>query len=318
MKKSTNWLYNSVSMIILVFSILAFYFFHFLEMPDGELAFGIRDWLHLIFTSWLGIVTVNTFRDKGTRDGLNSEAFKLANDLNAEINKRYTSDVDGMRAFIDRMNEHEKAITYENFFDKIRLERRLNYDVKLTADDLTKKELKRYYKLKPIYYSLEGFNLPIIHEVSHDKRVNYNVVYDVTKNKKRAMLTKALTGLLLGAVTVNVVWSGSDGLGALIKLAIVLCGLSITAFFNWVRPLHELSEVKPKQVLNKKAIQDSYYEYKTGKLVLKEINEEHELAEEKIEEPKEELKEAILIVWEYVKLRTLGCPFFYGTVRAFL
>lgn len=276
--KFVDGLYKYFSWLIIVLSMVGYLAYQTMIF-DGDIMSALTDIqsaIHLLFVVFLNIVVVSGANDKGVQEGLLSVEFEKADELNNKLIKLYNNNKDGFREYVKKLNIHERLVLEEDFLFSIGDK---------TKEQLTKKELKQFNKLKPIYHNIFGFNLPLYYESEKDGNVKYGASYDKRKGKTKAMISKVITGLLFGAMTVNMIIDITNIGNAFISLLIISSGLIISYLMHFFKPLFTLKYELPKKVIQKHTLYDSYNDYKTGNIEL--ITETETVEEIIVDEPVE-------------------------------
>ncbi len=261
--KFVDGLYKHFSWLIIALSLVGYLFYQSIRM-EGDIQSTLTDihsYIHMIFVIFLNLIVVSGANDKGIQEGLLSEEFRLADELNNKLIKMYNNDIDGFRKYIRKLNEHERLIVEEDYL--------FNIGDK-TIDELTKRELRAFKRLKPLYHNIFGFNLPLYYESERDGNVKYGASYDKRKGRTKALIKKTITGVLFGAMTVNMLFDVSNFGNALISLLIIGSGLITSYLMYFYKPMFTLKYELPKKVIQKDTLYSSYDDYKSGKVVLKE------------------------------------------------
>ncbi len=267
--KFADGLYKHFSWLIILLSMVGYLAYQTMVF-DGDLMTTLTDLqslIHLLFVIFLNITVVSGANDKGVQDGLLSKEFEKADEVNNRLIKAYNNNTEMFRKYIRKLNKHERLILEEDFLFNVG-------DKKV--EELTKKELRKFKKLKPIYHNIFGFNLPLYYESQKDGNVNYGASFDKRKDKAKAMITKVVTGLLFGAMTVNLIVDIGNIGNAFISLLIISSGLAISYLMNFFKPLFTLKYELPKKVIQKHTLFQSFNEYQKGDIELKEVVEEQE------------------------------------------
>ena len=255
-KKLLDTIYKHFSWIIIVLSLIAYFFYQTIKF-EGTIETLISDyntWVHLVFVIFLNLLVVSASLDKGTREGLSSPEFELANEMNNILIKEINNNLDEFREYVDLLNEHEKKLVREDFLFKVG---------KRTYEELTPKEKRKFNKLKPIVHYIYGINLPLFYETTGSKnRIEYSANYNVQEHKFKRQFTKTITGLMFGLMTVNATFQFQNIGDALISVLIIGAGLTATYITNVYRPIFRLKYEIPKKVLTKKNLFDGFKEYK--------------------------------------------------------
>lgn len=279
---------KSVGWIVLVLMLGAYLFFQMIEFEGniGTVLTSVGGVAHLVFVIFLQNLTVSLARDNSVNSGIIDDRFIKANELNNKYIKKYNKNKKKFRLYVRALNIELKKTMQEDFLFSKDVER---------AEELSKRDLRKYNRLKPLQHDISGFGLPLLYSVSRDKKIRYDASYDPEKNKIIAMIKKTLTGVMYGMMTVNVAINITNFGAAMISVAVITFGLIITYLFNMIPPYNKLTRVIPYQVLDKTTLFDSF-ELEGEKLIekYKEIeevepdNDEVELDEELGETEKEE------------------------------
>ncbi len=253
MTKFMDGVYKYYAWVVLVLSLVAYFIFFTLEF-NGSIQQAVNDyrtWLHLIFVTWLNVTMAGTAFDSGMQWGLMSDEFDTADKLNNQIIKAVNPKKKVFYKFIKHLNKTELENLQEDF--------RMSIGDK-DENKWTKKEKRRYERLKPIVHDVEGFSLPLYYTATKSGKVGYNASINVGKSKRWTMFHRAFTGLLFGAMTYNVSFLWSNIGDAFASLIIIISGLAITfiliAFPNYFR----LKHIVPKRVIMKDNLYKTFVE----------------------------------------------------------
>lgn len=251
------------SIWILISVLLVGYFFYRTMSFSGSLEAVARDWrtwVHLLFVVFLNITMVSGTFDIANSSGLMSEEFRVADELNNKLITSVNNEMDGFRTYIKKLNEHEKQSIREDFLFSIG---------EKSLDEMTKEELKRYHKLKPIQHNIYGFNLPLYYEISKNGKIEYKASIKKNQGKLWSQSKRAFTGLLFGAMTVNVVFGWGNVGDALVSVLIISAGLSATFLLVFFPQVFKFKYELPKKVILKNTLYNSYIAFKNGTHQLK-------------------------------------------------
>ena len=258
---------------------------------DGNIESVATDpntWLNIGFVIWLNLNVQNGAINSGISAGVDSEEFKAADEINNKIIKSVNNEMPEFRKYVKTLNYNER----------IRLEEDLLY--KYGVDDkseLNRKQLRAFNRLKPIRHDISGFNLPLYYELTKNGEINYASSFNKNKGIWTRRLGKVISGLLFGAISVNIVFNVS-GLGeAMMSVIVISAGLIITYLASFMPPMFRLKFAIPKGVILKHTLYSSYVDWKNGTHKLKDIPivEEVKVVEEKpiVEVEVEEKKEGV-------------------------
>jgi hypothetical protein len=163
--------------------------------------------------------------------------------------------MDTFRAFVKQLNENELKTIQDDYLFSIG-------DKKL--DDLTPKQRRAYDRLKPIQHNVYGFNLPLYYEMTRSGKVKYQASIKRNQGKLWIKINRGFSGLLFGAMTVNMIVSFENIGSALTSLMVILVGLGLTFIMISMPQMFKLRYSIPQKVVLKKTLYDSYIEYKNG------------------------------------------------------
>ena len=242
--KGIDKLYNSISYIVLGGFILAYFIFYALsfEKPILDIFTDYKSILHLVFVVVVNVMTVNLAFDKGLEIALNNDEFKKADVRNNEIIKYINNNFDSAISYIEMLNNAERNAVDKDFMFSIG---------KTSLDNLTRKEMKQYKKIKPKQYTTRGMNLPLYYEHEKGNKQSFDASFKVGGNKTTRLTKKAFTGFLFGFMTVEVVFVFNN-LGQAISSTIILAsGMVTTYLLNFYIPIMKLTKETPKKVDNK-------------------------------------------------------------------
>ena len=261
-------LYRYSSWVVLSLSLLGYLFYQILVF-NGSITNAINDiqtWVHLGFVVYVNVTMAGASFDSGTSWGLLSDEFKLADELNNKIIKSVNNEMDTFRTFVKKLNESELKTIQDDYLFSVG-------DKKV--EELTPKQKRTYDRLKPIQHNVYGFNLPLYYEMSRNGKVKYQASIKRNQGKLWIKLNRGLSGLLFGAMTVNMIVSFENIGSALTSLMVIMVGLGLTFIMISMPQMFKLRYNIPQKVILKKTLYDSYIEYKNGThtLVKHELNE---------------------------------------------
>jgi len=244
MIKFMDSIYKYYAWFILTISIVAYIVFYTLTF-NGSIEQAINDWrnwLHLIFVTYLNIIMAGSAFDSGLQWGIVSAEFEQADKLNDRLIKEAKNDIKPFRNFISDLNREELETVREDYL--------FNIGDK-TVDDLTPKEKKTYDKLKAVQHDIEGFNFPLYYTVSKNNKISYDASLNVGKKKTLIIIQRGFTGLLFGAMTVNVTFALSNLVDAFMSVLVIIAGLFITFIMIAFPQYFKLKNIVPKKVIMK-------------------------------------------------------------------
>jgi hypothetical protein len=264
MYKNYVWIVIALSLIIyLAYRVMSF---------DGTLQVTVEDpqtWIQLLFVVWLNVNMVSGAYDNATSAGLQSEEFELADELNNKIVQSVNNEMKDFRSYVKALNEHELVSVREDYLFKVGDK---------TVDELTEEEKKEYDELKPVRHNIYGFNLPLYYDITKSGEIGYKASIKKDEGKRRKQIRKVFTGVLFGAMTINMVFALDNIGSAFTSLLIIMGGLAITFLMTYFPQLFKFKYEIPKKVVLKNTLYKSYISYKNGTHKLKELNnnkEEH-------------------------------------------
>lgn len=266
--------YKNYVWIIIVLSLIGYFAYRVMSF-DGTLESTVRDhntWIQILFVIWLNVNMVSGAYDSGTSNGLNSEEFELADKLNNKLIKNVNNEMKDFRSYVKALNVHELVTVQEDYLFKVGDK---------TVDELTEEERKEYDNLKPIRHNIYGFNLPLYYEVTKDGNINYQASMKKNEGKLKKQIRKGFTGVLFGAMTVNMMFVLNNVGTAFVSLLIISVGLIITFLMTYFPQIFKFKYEIPKKVILKNTLYDSYIAYKNGTHKLKEMSDDAEKSEEK-------------------------------------
>lgn len=269
MAKFMDKVYKNYVWIIIVLSLVGYFAYRVLSF-DGTLQQTLNDhntWIQIIFVIWLNVNMVSGAYDSGTSNGLNSEEFELADELNNKLITNVNNEMKDFRDYVKRLNDHELATVREDYLFKIGDK---------SVGDLTDKERKEYDNLKPVRHNIYGFNLPLYYEVTKNGHIDYQASIKKDEGKFKKQVRKGLTGILYGAMTVNMMFSVGNLGDAFISLIIISVGLIITFLMTYIPQVFKFKFEIPKKVVLKNTLYNSYVDFKNGKHKLKRMVEDEE------------------------------------------
>ena len=266
-------LYKNLTWLIVLMSIIGYLAYRTFQMK-GDIQSVANDpntWLNIAFVIWLNLNVQTGAINSGITAGVDSEEFKAADEVNNKIIKSVNNEMVEFRKYVKTLNYNEMIRVQENFLYK--------YGVN-DISELNKKQLRKFKKLKPIRHDISGFNLPLYYELTKNGEIKYESSFNKNKGTWRKRAGKVLTGILFGALSVNIVFN-IDGLGeAMMSVIVISTNLIITYLLSFMPPMFRLKFAIPKGVILKHTLYSGYIEYKKGTHVLKEIPVKKEVVEQ--------------------------------------
>ena len=274
-------LYKNLTWLIVLISIIGYLAYRTFQMA-GDIQSVANDpntWLNIAFVIWLNLNVQSGAINSGITAGVDSEEFKAADEVNNKIIKSVNNEMVEFRKYVKTLNYNELVRLQEDLLYKYGVD---------DVSELNKKQLRKFKKLKPIRHDISGFNLPLYYEMTKNGEIKYESSFNRNKGIWGKRAGKVLTGLLFGALSVNIVFN-IDGLGeAMMSVIVISTNLIITYLLSFMPPMFRLKFAIPKGVILKHTLYSGYIEYKKGTHILKEIPIEKEVVEvveqEKIQE----------------------------------
>lgn len=257
MTKFMDKLYKNYVWVIITLSLVAYFTYRIMSF-QGTLENALQDhntWINLLFVVWINVNMVSGAYDSGTNNGLRSEEFDLADKLNNKIIISCNNEMKNFREYIKLLNKHELVTIQEDYLFKVG-------DKKL--EDLTENERKEYDKLRPVRHNIYGFNLPLYYDITKNGEVTYRASVKKNEGKRKKQFKKIFTGILFGAMTVNMAFSVTNFSSAFTSLLIIMAGLSITFVMVYFPQMFKFRYEIPKKVILKNTLWDGFVEYKNG------------------------------------------------------
>lgn len=265
-------LYKNLTWLIVLMSIIGYLAYRTFQM-EGDIQSVANDpntWLNIAFVIWLNLNVQSGAINSGITAGVDSEEFKAADEVNNKIIKSVNNEMVEFRKYVKTLNYNEMIRAQENFLYKYGVD---------DVSELNKKQLRKFKKLKPIRHDISGFNLPLYYELTKNGEIKYESSFNKNKGMLRKRAGKVLTGILFGALSVNIAFN-IDGLGeAMMSVIVISTNLIITYLLSFMPPMFRLKFVIPKGVILKHTLYSGYIEYKKGTHILKEIPMKKEVLE---------------------------------------
>ena len=265
-------LYKNLTWLIVLMSIIGYLAYRTFRM-QGDIQSVANDpntWLNIAFVIWLNLNVQSGAINNGITAGVDSEEFKAADEVNNKIIKSVNNEMVEFRKYVKTLNYNEMIRAQENFLYKYGVD---------DVSELNKKQLRKFKRLKPIRHDISGFNLPLYYELTKNGEIKYESSFNKNKGMLRKRAGKVLTGILFGALSVNIAFN-IDGLGeAMMSVIVISTNLIITYLLSFMPPMFRLKFVIPKGVILKHTLYSGYIEYKKGTHILKEIPMKKEVVE---------------------------------------
>lgn len=265
-------LYKNLTWLIVLMSIIGYLAYRTFQM-QGDIQSVANDpntWLNIAFVIWLNLNVQSGAINSGISAGVDSEEFKAADEVNNKIIKSVNNEMVEFRKYVKTLNYNEMVRLQEDFLYKYGVD---------DVSELNKKQLRKFKRLKPIRHDISGFNLPLYYELTKNGEIKYESSFNKNKGMLRKRAGKVLTGILFGALSVNIAFN-IDGLGeAMMSVIVISTNLIITYLLSFMPPMFRLKFVIPKGVILKHTLYSGYIEYKKGTHILKEIPMKKEVLE---------------------------------------
>ena len=265
-------LYKNLTWLIVLMSIIGYLAYRTFQMK-GDIQSVANDpntWLNIAFVIWLNLNVQSGAINSGISAGVDSEEFKAADEVNNKIIKSVYNEMVEFRKYVKTLNYNEMVRLQEDFLYKYGVD---------DVSELNKKQLRKFKRLKPIRHDISGFNLPLYYELTKNGEIKYESSFNKNKGMLRKRAGKVLTGILFGALSVNIAFN-IDGLGeAMMSVIVISTNLIITYLLSFMPPMFRLKFVIPKGVILKHTLYSGYIEYKKGTHILKEIPMKKEIVE---------------------------------------
>jgi hypothetical protein len=265
-------LYKNLTWLIVLMSIIGYLAYRTFRM-EGDIQSVANDpntWLNIAFVIWLNLNVQSGAINSGITAGVDSEEFKAADEINNKIIKSVYNEMVEFRKYVKTLNYNEMVRLQEDFLYKYGVD---------DVSELNKKQLRKFKRLKPIRHDISGFNLPLYYELTKNGEIKYESSFNKNKGMLRKRAGKVLTGILFGALSVNIAFN-IDGLGeAMMSVIVISTNLIITYLLSFMPPMFRLKFVIPKGVILKHTLYSGYIEYKKGTHILKEIPMKKEVLE---------------------------------------
>lgn len=265
-------LYKNLTWLIVLMSIIGYLAYRTFQM-QGDIQSVANDpntWLNIAFVIWLNLNVQSGAINSGISAGVDSEEFKAADEVNNKIIKSVNNEMVEFRKYVKTLNYNEMVRLQEDFLYKYGVD---------DVSELNKKQLRKFKRLKPIRHDISGFNLPLYYELTKNGEIKYESSFNKNKGMLRKRAGKVLTGILFGALSVNIAFN-IDGFGeAMMSVIVISTNLIITYLLSFMPPMFRLKFVIPKGVILKHTLYSGYIEYKKGTHILKEIPIKKEVLE---------------------------------------
>lgn len=265
-------LYKNLTWLIVLMSIIGYLAYRTFQM-QGDIQSVANDpntWLNIAFVIWLNLNVQSGAINSGISAGVDSEEFKAADEVNNKIIKSVNNEMVEFRKYVKTLNYNEMVRLQEDFLYKYGVD---------DVSELNKKQLRKFKRLKPIRHDISGFNLPLYYELTKNGEIKYESSFNKNKGMLRKRAGKVLTGILFGALSVNIAFN-IDGFGeAMMSVIVISTNLIITYLLSFMPPMFRLKFVIPKGVILKHTLYSGYIEYKKGTHILKEIPMKKEVLE---------------------------------------
>ena len=253
MNKVFENLYKYSVWIVTSLAIFGYFAYRVLKFEGSIQAVltDVNSYLNLAFVIFLNLTVQSGSRDSGISYGLSSQEFEAAEEVNNKILKEANGQMTEFRLFIKNLNQQELDKKRDDFLFSLGDK---------TVDELTEKELKAYKKIKAIKHDISGFNLSLYYTLERGNKITYGASFNKGQGLIRGKIGKIISGVLFGAMTVNVVIAASNIGSALVSILIIGFGLGLTFVMSFVPPAFKLKYDIPKKVIRKRTLWDSFKE----------------------------------------------------------
>lgn len=257
-------LYRYFVWIIVVVSIVGYLLYRTIQF-NGDLesvVTSVDTWVNIVFSIWLHLNILQGAIDGAVSSGLQSPEFVKADELNNKIIRIIQNKMPEFRHYVKKLNENERAKLEEDFFFKCGVE---------TYAELTAKQKKQFAKLKPIIHDIYGYNLPLYYELTKDGKLSYKAEYVKNKGMWGKRVSKILSAVLFGVITINISINVSGMGEAMISVGIMAMGMVINFMMAFIQPYFKLRYEIPKSVVLKATLYNGFSDFENGKVQLKEL-----------------------------------------------
>ena len=270
--KLLDKLYKNITWLIVLVSIIGYLAYRTFQMEVGieSVARDPNTWFNIAFVIWLNLNVLNGAIDNGISAGVDSDEFKLPDEVNNKIIKSVNNEMAEFRKYVKTLNYNERVNVEDNLLFKYGVE---------SKDLLTKKQLKKLKKLKPIKHDIYGFNLPLFYELTSNGEVKYASSFNKNGGIWKKRIEKIISSVLFGAISIKIAFNVDNFVVSMVSVIVIIIGVIINYLISFMSPMFRLRYVIPKAVLLKHTLYSGYIEYKNGTHKLKEIP---------IDKPKEE------------------------------
>lgn len=263
--KTLNATARFSSFIIIAIFMVLYLMFAVLQV-EGDLVIFLSDPKNILWiclntgiTIALHQIIITTASDNATTFGLETEEFKLADRLNGEIINTIGANFDSFIDFIRDLNEYEKRTLQQSFIQSCG---------KKKLEDLDKKELKAFKKLKPVVHDITNFLRPCYAEVNKHGKISYDSSYIINHRQWFKRSSRIVFSVLMAVITLGPILFKIGNFGeALLNAAMTSIGVSITFITVFVPIFYKLKYTLPRKVFNKGVLVNTYKE-KNGILKL--------------------------------------------------
>lgn len=241
MEKLQKW----YSWIVILLIIVVHFFFLAGAFGDFNIQNIITDpyaIIHLVFTTASSVIMTGVGADKGIERGLETPEFQKADKLNNETNLKIQPHRRAFNLYIRTLNQESKEEVQENFL--------MEHGV-LSERELTKKQLKKFKKLKYVKYDTSNAILPLFYEQTRGNKVKIEATFDPKAHKRKGMIKKAFLGVLTSALTVDLIFNFKNFGDAFATILMVVSSLILVYTLHLMPPIYKLKQELPNKVINK-------------------------------------------------------------------
>lgn len=261
MSKWLDGLYKYSVWIIAIVSILGYIGYRSITF-NGDIENVLTSWdtwANLAFVIYLNLIIQTAAIDSGVSTGMDHVHFQLANENNNKLIVKVNNEMKQFRDFVKMLNKSERLIVEEDF---------LFAHGDVGFNELSKKNKKKFKKLKPKSHNIYGFNLPLYYETTKNGKIDYEASFNKNKGMFSMRIKKVLMGMLFGGITVNIALNVNGLAETLVSVVIISVGLTITFVMSYTPQIFKLTKLLPKKVIQKEILFESYEQYKQGTKVL--------------------------------------------------
>lgn len=249
MDKFLNWLERFGGVVIITASLIAYFAYKTMSF-EGSIETTLKDphtWIHILFVVSLHQVAISYANTSALSYGMKHNNYVQANELNNKVIIKFNRNQKYYRQKIRNLNKEELERVRDDYLFKIGDK---------TYEEMTKREKRKYNKLKAITHDIYAFNHPLNQTTTRGKRISYvsSVKNETTRGIVFRRIKKIGTGILFGAMTISMSFKLDNVGDAFVSMLIIAVGVFFTYLLTFLPLVYKITTRIPERVLTKNAL----------------------------------------------------------------